>query len=92
MERKGDWEEASTMFARVSDEHDEGIRAREEEAWCAIQLDRSDEGIVSLEDVLAQLEGLEGKDEDRARCMYRLGHAHWVQGGACLFDSFSKGI
>ncbi|KZV61771.1 TPR-like protein [Peniophora sp. CONT] len=80
MQRKGDWEEAAKMFGCVPDEHDEGVRAREEEAWCAVQLGRLDEGVVGLESVLAQLEDLEGKDEDRARCLYRLGHAHWEMG------------
>ncbi|VDB87360.1 unnamed protein product [Peniophora sp. CBMAI 1063] len=80
MQRKSSWEEAANMFTRVPDEHDEGIRAREEEAWCAVQLYRLDEGIAGLEGVLGQLDGVEGKDEDRARCLYRLGHAYWEKG------------
>lgn len=79
------WPEAGDLFARVVDllpgDTDEGLRAKEEQAWCQVQSGDTEAGSIALLDVLAELNGLEDRDLDQARCLWRLGKCYWEMGG-----------
>ncbi|KAI0051258.1 TPR-like protein [Auriscalpium vulgare] len=80
-QQKAAWEEAASQFTKVLDilPEDDGdsVRAREEHAWCEVQLQNIDEGVAELKTALDLLEQAEDKDEDKARCHWRLGKAYW---------------
>ncbi|KAI0027005.1 TPR-like protein [Vararia minispora EC-137] len=84
MQRAENWEEATKMFEdvlRLLPEDDlEAIRAKEERAWCLSHLSSLTIGIDELETVIDVLNSLQGKDEDLARCWWRLGQSHWEMG------------
>jgi superkiller protein 3 len=75
------WTEASKIFSRVvkliPDNLEEGLRAREELAWCQIQSHDYESGIDGLKSVLE----LQDRSSDQARCLWRLGKTHWEMGG-----------
>lgn len=85
------WAEARDAFWKVveladnrDDEviNEEGLRAKEEYAWCDVKLGELEKGAEGLMAVLETIgEGVEGKEQDRARCWWRLGKAHWEMGG-----------
>ena len=79
------WAEASEFFARVVDllpgDLDDGLRAREEQAWCQVQTGDDHRGVDSLQHVLQSLNDLDDRDTDQARCLWRLGKCHWELGG-----------
>ncbi|KAI0063698.1 superkiller protein 3 SKI3 [Artomyces pyxidatus] len=81
LQREGNWTEALSMFSLVMDvlpkDDNESTRAREEHAWCQVQLHQLDEGVAELNTALDLLVGLENKEEDQARCNWRLGKAYW---------------
>ncbi|KAJ4000018.1 TPR-like protein [Lentinula boryana] len=81
LEASNKWEEAAQNFAQVfellGEGHDEGLRAKEEHAWCISRAGDVHGGTDSLENVLQILNGLEGRDHDRARCYWRLGKCLW---------------
>ncbi|KAG5646300.1 hypothetical protein DXG03_003897 [Asterophora parasitica] len=76
------WEEAATLFARVEelipDDLVDGLRAREENAWCHCQLQDLHFGISTLESIVDILKDLEDRGEDTARCLWRLGKSYWA--------------
>ncbi|KAF8070280.1 TPR-like protein [Lyophyllum atratum] len=78
------WEEAAAFFARVvellPDDLNEGLRAREENAWCRCQLQDLEVGIAILKDIVDTLKDQDGRDEDTARCLWRLGKCYWGMG------------
>lgn len=89
------WEEARDVFAKVVEitsgmesqdqMHDYGLRAREEFAWCDVQLGELEKGEEGLKAVIDSIgDGAEGREEDKARCLWRLGKAHWEMGGKYL--------
>jgi superkiller protein 3 len=84
------WPEARELFERVAellpDDLDDGLRAREEEAWCKLQMDEAEVAQEALKDVLVTLDSLEGRNEDKARCWWRYGRSHWALGGQCSQD------
>ena len=75
------WEQAQTMFARVSElipnDLGEGLRAQEEAAWCRAQAHDPDTGAKELRAVLNELDELEDRELDQARCWWRLGKCQW---------------
>lgn len=79
------WAEADTLFARVAqlvpDDPIVGWRAKEEHAWCTFQEGNVDTGMTDLKSVLDALEGQEEREEDKARCLWRLGRCHWAING-----------
>lgn len=79
------FEDAAHLFDKVEnllpDDIEEGLRAREESAWCKIQIGHVDNGIAVLQGVLDTLTTLQGRDEDCARCLWRLGTTYWNLGG-----------
>jgi superkiller protein 3 len=75
------WTEASEFFSHVikliPDDLQEGLRAREELAWCQIQSHDYENGMDGLKRVLE----LQDRSSDQARCLWRLGKTHWEMGG-----------
>lgn len=79
------WDEAGALFAKVTqlipEDLEDGLRAKEEFAWCSVQAQNVEGGVAGLKCVLDVLEGLENRDHDRARCLWRLGKCYWDMGG-----------
>ncbi|EGN99549.1 hypothetical protein SERLA73DRAFT_159810 [Serpula lacrymans var. lacrymans S7.3] len=77
------WDEAGELFAKADelspDDLAKGLRAKEEHAWCLRKNDL-DHSTVSLKGVLDTLESLEGRDQDKARCLWRIGQCYWAMG------------
>jgi len=86
------WEEAATFFERVvellPDDLNEGLRAKEENAWCQCQLQHLEVGIAILQDIVNALKDHDERDEDTARCLWRLGKCYWGMGGMFLILRF----
>ncbi|KAJ3849717.1 superkiller protein 3 [Lentinula lateritia] len=65
LEASHEWGKAAENFAKVFEllgtEHDEGLRAQEEYAWCISRTGDVQGGIDSLQNVLHSLNGLEGE-------------------------------
>ena len=96
-----DWNAAAQLFLRVyellSDDVNEGLRAREEQAWCALHQGREDEAADALEAVSEVLDNLEGREMDQARCWWRMGKCAWQTEGEypppslpCSLTCFSR--
>ncbi|PPQ99738.1 hypothetical protein CVT24_009721 [Panaeolus cyanescens] len=79
LEAASSWSEAAAVFDKVvsliSDDIQDGLRAREEAAWSRYQSGEVEAGIAELEQTLAILENLddETRKPDCARCMWRIG-------------------
>lgn len=79
------WDDARSLFTTVNgllpDDVHEGLRAREEAAWCQAQAQDAHGGSEELRGVLAVLDPQEGRELDKARCWWRLGKCQWELGG-----------
>jgi superkiller protein 3 len=86
-QHNNNWIESASLFARVvelsPEDSDKTLRAKEEHAWCMVQLRKLEQGVQELQDTLSAFQSYDGKDEDKARCQWRLGKAHWEIGGQC---------
>ncbi|OBZ66566.1 Superkiller protein 3 [Grifola frondosa] len=84
LQHAGKWADASKAFARVveliPDDFGQGIRAKEEYAWCQAKLHDLESAAKALQDVIYVLDELEGREDDKARCWWRLGVCHWDMG------------
>lgn len=85
-----DWAVAAELFLRVNEllpgDVDDGIRAREENAWCMVQQGNSDVAANKLKAVSEVLDNLEGREVDQARCWWRMGKCAWqTEGSYSLF-------
>ena len=85
------WKDAGVTFDRVSsiipDDVDLGLRAREEGAWCKVQINLCEEGLDDLQRVLDALNGLDDddkRDSDRARCLWRIGKCYMLLTGPLI--------
>lgn len=80
--------EAGSVFSRVveliPDDPNDGLRAKEELAWCHANNGELQKAVSLLKDVISQLDELEGRDEDKARCWWRLGKCLWDMGGMSM--------
>ncbi|KAG6908388.1 hypothetical protein DXG01_004817 [Tephrocybe rancida] len=87
------WDDAALLFAKVDEllpeDHSDGLRAREENAWCRCQVDDVDDGIAILQTIVGTLQNLDDRGEDTARCLWRIGKSYWDQKGKWFmaFDS-----
>jgi len=83
-----DWGTAAGLFQRVHellpDDVNEGIRAREEQAWCALHRENGDAAAEELKAVSEILDDLEGRELDQARCWWRMGKCALQARGSCL--------
>lgn len=81
-----DWGAAAKLFLRVytllPDDVNEGIRAREEQAWCTLHQGDSDVAAHELKAVSDVLDDLEGREVDQARCWWRMGKCAWQAEGS----------
>lgn len=75
------WKNAGATFdlvySIIPDDTKLGLRAREESAWCKVQINLFEEGLVDLQQVLDALNELDDDNDkrksDRARCLWRIG-------------------
>ena len=81
-----DWGAAAGLFLRVDellpDNVDEGIRAREEHAWCTLQQGDYDSAANELKGVSEVLDHLDDREVDQARCWWRMGKCVWQTRGS----------
>ena len=86
-----DWVAASELFLRVNellpDDVDEGLRAREEHAWCILQQGSGGVAANELKAVSEVLDNLEGREVDQARCWWRMGKCAWQAEGLYSLSS-----
>lgn len=81
------WEQAANMFKDVSklrtDDIDVVMRSKEEESWCLCQSQgtKAEIGLSGLLDVLETLKTIPDRDDDLARCFWRVGETYWNIGG-----------
>ncbi|KXN90207.1 Superkiller protein 3 [Leucoagaricus sp. SymC.cos] len=85
LQSAADWIPAAEQFEKISgllpDDLTDGLKAREEQAWCHWQATRDEADIQSLQGVLDTLSDLDERDRDAARCLWRIGKCYWDQGG-----------
>ncbi|KAI0743910.1 TPR-like protein [Daedaleopsis nitida] len=78
------WSRAAAIFATVANLDpegvDHGLRAKEEHAWSEAMCGNLQAAEVELRDVIDVLDGLEGRDDDKARGWWRLGRCCWEMG------------
>lgn len=84
MQHAAKWGEAIKAFQQVTklvpdDVHD-GLRAREEYAWCMVQSHNALEGEDILTTIVDILDNKKDQERDKARCWWRLGRARWDLG------------
>ncbi|KAI0700930.1 TPR-like protein [Cytidiella melzeri] len=88
------WEDARSLFSRVNkllpDDVHEGLRAREEAAWCHAQTQDPDGGAQELREVITILDLQEGREIDKARCWWRLGKCQWEIGDTASRENAFK--
>ncbi|KAK2467787.1 hypothetical protein APHAL10511_000082 [Amanita phalloides] len=95
------WEEARSHFLRVAnllpEDEPDRLRSIEEAAWCQIHFGQQEEGLTSLQHVLASLNALHGRGVDRARCLWRIGQCQWKMDSGtreecyrCLIESLKQ--
>ena len=84
------WKDAGAtfdlVFSIIPDDINLGLRAREEGAWCKVQIDLCEEGLVDLLQVLDALDALDDdkRNSDRARCLWRIGKCHMLLKGPSI--------
>ncbi|KAG8910291.1 Superkiller protein 3, partial [Tulasnella sp. 408] len=88
------WKSAETIYKRVqaivgSDNIEEGLEAREQAAWCAIQDGRAEETLNEMQEVIEALDGLEEKEYQQARAWWRLGKAYWDIAGEKRSEAYT---
>ena len=87
------WEDAARSFQQVAsllpDDLHEGLRAREEDAWCKIQAQDAETGEKILRQVTEILDNEAGRKEDSARAWWRSGKAQVILGGTPFNTSCS---
>ncbi|KAG8934379.1 Superkiller protein 3 [Tulasnella sp. 417] len=92
------WKSAESIYQRVqaivgSEDVEDGLEAREQAAWCAIQDGRAAETADEMRQVIDVLDGLDGKEYQQARAWWRLGKAYWdiadpVRASKCFQKAF----
>ncbi|KAF5389426.1 hypothetical protein D9757_004371 [Collybiopsis confluens] len=96
LETSENWEEAAETFGNVyntlGQEHGEGLRAKEEYAWCISRTGKVQAGIDSLQAVLEIMSGLDGHNHDHARCFWRLGKCLWSLKEARIMEGYQNFI
>ena len=82
------WSDAAELFGKVirinPDDYDKVSRAKEEHAWCKAQDGELQVAAGELRGVIDALDDVDGRDEDKARCWWKLGRCYWDMGGKLL--------
>jgi superkiller protein 3 len=85
LEYMSKWDEAGSLFAQVTqlipEDLENGLSAKEENAWCHFQTQDIESCVTGLKNVLDVLDNLDDRDLDKARCLWRIGKCHWEMGG-----------
>ena len=76
-----EWNEAQQLFSQAKIDELGDCEALEGKAWALIHLDRFDEGIPLLREVITRLDHLEAAPLSRARARWKLGEALWRKPG-----------
>lgn len=75
------WNEAEECLSHVvsllPDDIENGLRAKEEAAWCRSQQGQLELAADDLTAVKEILETLDGREADQARCLWRIGKCYW---------------
>ncbi|KAG6854057.1 hypothetical protein C0991_011035 [Blastosporella zonata] len=76
------WDEAAAFFERVDellpDDVSDGLRAREENAWCRCQINDMDNGVAILQSIVTILQDLDERGEDVSRCKRDEGYNFFI--------------
>ncbi|PCH43840.1 hypothetical protein WOLCODRAFT_138620 [Wolfiporia cocos MD-104 SS10] len=94
LQHSGKWSDASELYAKVvkliPDDLEHGIRAKEEHAWCLAKFDggKLEDAMTDLRAVATALDHLEDREEDKARCWWKVGKCLWDMGGDRREDAF----
>lgn len=79
------WSDAAELFKQVTklvgSEGNDGLRAKEEYAWCLCRSGDITLGLSTLDEVLQALDAVEPNTTASARCLQRIGLCHWEKGG-----------
>jgi superkiller protein 3 len=81
------WKDAGAtfdlVFSIIPDDVNLGLRAREEGAWCKVQINLCEVGLVDLQQVSDALNGFDDdkRNSDRARCLWRIGKCYMLLTG-----------
>jgi superkiller protein 3 len=85
LQHSGKWSDAGNLFAKViellPEDLNDGLRAKEEHAWCQCQAHDTESGVIALRNVQDVLAELQDRETDRARCLWRLGKCYWDMDG-----------
>ncbi|KAI0371043.1 TPR-like protein [Pilatotrama ljubarskyi] len=86
------WSDAEELFGRVvklnPEDFDQASRAKEERAWCMAMRGELQKAADELREVIGELDELEGHEEDKARCWWRLGRCYWEMGDEHREEAF----
>ncbi|KAL4253450.1 hypothetical protein ABKN59_002079 [Abortiporus biennis] len=85
LQQASKFKDAADLFSQVSDLTDQSnldlnLRAREEFAWCTSKLGDNERAASLLKSVLDDLEDIEDREIEQARCWWKLGQCHWNSG------------
>ncbi|KAK7692824.1 hypothetical protein QCA50_004459 [Cerrena zonata] len=90
------WTQAADLFSEVArllpEDVDNGLRAKEEFAWCNVEAGDADSGSTGLKEVLELLDPLENREADQARCWWRLGKCYWNMGESRREEAYQNFI
>ena len=94
MQSANKWSDARDLFECVAvlipDDEEDGLRAKEEAAWCQAELGDLLSARSALQRFTGILDALDNRDLDKARCWWRLGKCCWkLIGYLCV--SYPKG-
>lgn len=91
LEAGKNWSDAAILFDKVDQLHSQdfgqGLRAREEAAWCRLQIGEIRIAVTVLQGVLDILRGFKDQQLNIARCLWRIGQCFWKLDGRFSFWS-----
>ncbi|PFH51986.1 hypothetical protein AMATHDRAFT_2475 [Amanita thiersii Skay4041] len=90
------WTEAARLFLNVAsllgEDPSDGLRSAEEAAWCQHKCGQHQQGLNSLQRILSLLENIQGREIDRARCLWRIGQCQWELDDCSREDAYRSFI
>jgi superkiller protein 3 len=80
-----DWISAAQTYQKIvyllPGDLKDGLQAKEDLGWCHWQATHELSDVERMKSVLSDLEILEGRNHDTARCLWRIGKCYWDLGG-----------